>query len=238
MLAGCQPALADLDGIFYDGDGRRVHCAANLDEGAQLETADLLAAIDRAAARGEVLELYAHAPGRTVSLARLATVLAHARERGLAFITYGELADGATGPGLALSFDDHATQAWFDLRPLLADAGARVTFFVSGYGYLNELERAQLRALAGDGHELGAHSVEHLRAPVYVEDHGLGAYLDHEVVPSIDVLASDGYAVRAFAYPFGARTSELDRAILRHVEVVRTIEFPYRASIESSCPIR
>jgi len=225
-----------MNGIFYDGGDRRVHCGANLDEKAKLSTADLLDALDRAADRGEVIELYAHAPGRTVSYERLETVLARARDRGLAFLTYAELAARATGPGIALSFDDRSTAEWTDLRPTLMMFGARVTFFVSGYGYLDETGRAQLRQLAGDGHEIAAHSVNHLRAPPYVEENGLGPYLETEVVPSIAILRDEGYDVRSFAYPFGARTSELDDAILAHVAIVRSIEFPYSASIQSTCP--
>ena len=236
LLAACSPALDEMNGIFYDGDDRRVHCGANLDEKAKLSTADILAAIDRAADRGEVIELYAHAPGRTVSFERLETVLARARDRGLAFLTYAELAARATGPGIALSFDDHSTMEWTSLRPTLMTFGARVTFFVSGYGYLDEAGRAQLRQLAADGHEIAAHTVNHLRAPPYVEENGLGPYLETEVVPSIEILRDDGYEIRSFAYPFGARTSEIDDAILEHVAIVRSIEFPYTASIQSTCP--
>jgi hypothetical protein len=223
-----------MDGIFYDGDARKVHCAANLDDAAKLSLDSILGAIDRAAERDEVIELYTHSPGKTVPVARLEAVLGHARARGLSFVTYGDLAAGVAGPGIALSFDDRATDAWFSIRPLLS--GTRVTFFVSAYAFADDLGRAQLRALADDGHEIAAHSVLHLRAPPYVEDHGLDAYLDDEVVPSIEVLRQDGYAVSSFAYPFGARTGELDDAILEHVRVVRTIEFPYTSSVQSTCP--
>src|SRR5205085_2034687 len=113
-------------------------------------------------------------------------------------------------PGIALSFDDRNAGEWTAIRPALTAAAARVTFFVSQYTTLDAGGRAQIRALADDGHDIEAHSVNHLRAPVYVEEHGLSAYIADEMQPSIDVLVADGYTITAFAYPFGARTSELD----------------------------
>src|SRR5262249_43149094 len=154
-----------------------------------------------------VIELYAHHPGVTVPVSKIEHVLAGAQERGLAFVTYGDFARGTwTAPGLALSFDDSSVDAWYAQRDLFAQYNARVTFFVTRYAILQDAERAELAELAADGHELQAHTVKHLRAPEYVDDHGLDAYMAEEAQPSIDVLRGDGYDVQAFAYPFGART--------------------------------
>ena len=89
------------------------------------------------------------------------------------------------GPGLALSFDDAAIEAWTTARPLLLQYGARVTFFVTRYHLFTEEGRAQLRDFAADGHEIAAHGVAHLRAPVYVEEYGLSAYLADEALPNV-----------------------------------------------------
>ena len=238
MLAACQqPTLDELDTIFYAGGKRDVHCGANLDERANNPTVGIVAALERAAARGEIVDFYAHAPGRTLSLARLDLVLSRANALGLRFVTYSELADGVTGPGIALSFDDTNIDEWTAMRPTLTAAGAHVTFFLSRYAGLDEAGRAAVRGLADDGHAIEAHSVMHLRAPVYVEEYGLSAYMKAEVLPSIQILVDDGYPVSAFAYPFGARTSELDDAILKHVRVLRAIDFPYRRSMDSPCPL-
>lgn len=237
--AGCQVDIAERDGAFYDGDGRAVHCAVDLDDVANNSLASVDGALDRAAARGEVAELYAHNPGKTVPLATIEHVLAGARDRGLAFVTYADFAAGAgTGPGLALSFDDASVGAWYDARPLFAAYGARLTFFVSRYARLQPAQRDQLRELAADGHAIEPHSVLHLRAPAYVEQHGLAAYLADEVVPSIDALVADGYPVTSFAYPFGARTGEIDRAILAldDIAVLRAVDFTYTGVVRSPCP--
>ncbi len=214
-----------------------MHCGANLDDRANNSLASVDTALDRAADRAQVVELYAHNPGVTVPIATLEHVLAGARDRGLPFVTYAEFAAGHPGgAGIALSFDDHFVEAWSELRPLLAEYGARATFFVSRYHRLSEDLHRQLQELAGDGHDVAAHSVLHLRGPDYVEDHGLAAYLKDEVLPSIQILRDEGFTVTSFAYPFGARTSELDDAILEHVPVVRSVAFSYYGSVQSPCP--
>ncbi|HWO19435.1 MAG TPA: polysaccharide deacetylase family protein [Kofleriaceae bacterium] len=236
IAAACRVDGGDLDDIFYDGDGRLVHCAVNLDSSAGNTLESLDHALDRAAARGEVVELYAHRPGVTVPLATIEHVLAGAVARGLPFVTYRDFAaGGGTGPGLALSFDDEDVADWLSARPLLLQHGARVTFFVTRYHKLDEVARAQLRELAADGHDIAAHSVNHLRAPAYVEERGLAAFMAEEVLPSIEVLRAEGYEVTSYAFPFGARTAEIDRAVAAHVPVLRSVEFPIGGPF-SPCP--
>jgi peptidoglycan/xylan/chitin deacetylase (PgdA/CDA1 family) len=236
MAAGCRTDLGDLDGVFYDGDGRVVHCAVGLDSVAGNSWASIDSALDRAAERDEVVELYAHRPALSVPLATIEHVLAGARDRNLAFVTYADFAaGGGTGPGLALSFDDSGVSSWIEARPLFQRYQARVTFFVSRYAGMSDDNHGLIRELANDGHDIAAHSVMHLRAPSYVEDHGLRAYLDDEALPSIDVLRADGYPVTAYAYPFGARTDELDRALAEHVAILRSVSFSV-AGPSDPCP--
>ncbi len=49
------------------------------------------------------------------------------------------------------------------------------------------------------------------------------AWMTDEVQPSIDQLRADGYTVDAFAYPYGSRTDETDRAVLDQVKIVRSV---------------
>jgi peptidoglycan/xylan/chitin deacetylase (PgdA/CDA1 family) len=153
-------------------------------------------------------------------------VIARAAELGLDFVRYDQLEPG--GPargGVALSFDDTDVQSWLDARPVFQQYDVQATFFVSRYDTFDDDRKAQLRTLGGDGHAIEAHSILHLRATDYVEKYGLAAYLADEAVPSIELLRSDGFAVSAYAYPYGARTHELDRAILTHVDRVRAVTF-------------
>jgi hypothetical protein len=237
LAAGCQHDLGDVDGIFYDGDGRKVHCGADLDTKANNSLDSVDTALDRAVDRGEVVELYAHNPGKTVPVSTIEHVLAGARDRGLPFVTYADFAaGGGTGPGIALSFDDTFIAAWSELRPMFTAYHARVTFFVSRYGALAPELHDQLHQLAADGHEIAAHTVLHLRGPDYVEQHGVAAYLRDEVLPSIQILRDEGFEVTSFAYPFGARTDETDDAILAHVPIIRSVAFSYYGSVQSPCP--
>jgi peptidoglycan/xylan/chitin deacetylase (PgdA/CDA1 family) len=232
---GCTHDIADIDGVFYDGDGRLVHCALGLDSSRNRGAANLDAALDRARDRGEVVELYAHNPGVTVPVAAIEYVLAGARDRGLAFVTYADFARGQTGPGLALSFDDHTVAAWVDQLPLFAQYAARITFFVSRYPLMNDDDQAGLRQLAAAGHDVEPHTVHHYRAPQYVEEYGLDTYLHDDLDPSIEALRADGFEPHAFAYPFGARTGELDAAIARRVPVLRSVAFSSELA-EDPCP--
>jgi hypothetical protein len=235
-LTGCQSDLEDLDGIFSSAGGRRVHCAVNLDDKTELSLASIDGALDRARDRGEIVELYAHSPGRTVKVEVIEHVLAGAAARGLAPVTYSDFANGeARAPGLALSFDDSSVRAWADTLPLFAQYGARVTFFISRYGVFYDEEKALVHALAASGHDIEPHTVNHVHGPDYVEKHGLGPYLRDEVWPSIDELEADGHTVRAFAYPFGARTREIDDAIRQRVPVLRSVEFVV-SGVVSPCP--
>jgi peptidoglycan/xylan/chitin deacetylase (PgdA/CDA1 family) len=214
----------------------RVHCAVNLDAEAMNSWSSIDAGLDRAARRGEIVELYAHHPGVTVRVETIEHVLVGATSRGLGFVTYADLARGtATFPGLALSFDDTSVDAWLQTEPLLAEYGARVTFFVSRYFALTDGQRAELHQLAAAGHAIEPHSVLHLRAPQYVEDHGLAAYLADEAQPSIDALVADGYPITTYAYPFGARTDETDGALLERVQLVRSVAFTFEGE-GGPCP--
>lgn len=235
LVSACRFDAEDVDGAFYDGDHRRVHCALNLD-GKAGNMSGIDGALDRARDRGEVVELYAHKPGGTVAIADIEHVLAGAVARGLAFYTYADFVLGRPiEGGLALSFDDAHIVEWFALREMFQHYNARVTFYLTRYLGQAPEKKELIRMLADDGHDIAAHGVAHVRAPSYVEEHGLGAYMKNEAVPSIDVLRDDGYPVWSYAYPFGARTSELDDALLDHVGILRSVTFSLEGVIDP-CP--
>lgn len=237
-VAACQHDTADTPGAFYNWDGRSVHCAINLDTYARNDLDSVKQGLDRALDRGEVIELYAHDPGRTVEWDALEAVLAAISERGLPYFTYADLARGdvTPGPGVALSFDDAAIGHWLDGTDLYARYGARLTFFVAYFDQLTPAQRASLHELALRGHTIEAHGVHHMRAPVYVEQRGLAAYMNEEVVPSIEALRGEGFDITTFAYPYGARTDEIDAAVLRHVSLVRSVSFTWTSIATDPCP--
>jgi hypothetical protein len=236
-LAACQHDTSDTPGALYNWDDRKVHCAIDIDTYARNDIASVEAGLDRARDRGEVLELYAHDPGRTVSWEEVEAVLAAISDRGLPYYTYADFVHGvAPGAGVTLSFDDAYIDHWLSGVDLYERYGAKLTFFVAYFDKLSAEQRASLHELARRGHAIEAHSVRHLRAPLYVEEHGLAAYVADELVPSIDVLRDEGFEVTTFAYPFGARTGELDRAVLDHVALVRSVSFTWSGPATDPCP--
>lgn len=218
-------------------------CAASIDSRGGNELDTIYLGLERARDRGEVLQLYGHQPGdpaagATVPVDKIGAVLARTAELGLAFFTSRDLVpDGPHTGGLALSFDDAHIADWWALRPMFDQYDARVTFFVTRYYQFDDAMKAQLRDLSNDGHSIQAHAVNHLRAPEFVTERGLDAYMTEEAVPSIELLRADGYAITDFAYPFGARTGELDHALLEHVERLRSISFSIDGALTTDpCP--
>ncbi len=225
-----------MDEIFTTRDGRKVFCAAGLDSKLDNDLASITRGLERARDRGEVIELYAHIPGVTLSWEKLEAVLAKVAELELTWVTYPELGASLPRGGVAISFDDAAIEAWTEARPLFQRHGARVTFFVTRYDLWSSEQRALLHQLADDGHAIEAHARRHQNGPAYVTEYGLAAYVNEEVVPSLEVLRADGFQPTTFAYPFGARTGEMDRAVLEHFDRVRSISYSSTGLISDPCP--
>lgn len=207
--------------VYYRGSGSRVLCATSIDTN-KADLVSILRGLDRAHRDGTIVQLYGHDPREAVGFDRIELILEAARARGLVMFTYEQLADGIPpAAGLALSFDDHGIEAWYDLGELLARYDARVTFFVSRYPYATPEQRAMLQALHRRGHDIESHSVRHPHAPPATEPHVL-RYVAEQVMPSLSALRADGFTPRVYAYPFGERFEALDRAILDHVDLLRT----------------
>jgi hypothetical protein len=238
VVAACHYDVGAADSAFYNWDGRKVHCAVDIDTYARIDNASIDTGLDRARDRGEVLELYNHEPTITIQTDVIEHVLAGAQSRGLAFVTYADMVTGArpAGGGLAYSFDDAYVKQWYALRPLFQKYGARITFFVAYWDQISPDNRAMLHELEADGHDIEAHSVKHYRGPVYVEQRGLDAYMSEEIVPSIEGPRADGFDISVFAYPYGSRTDETDRAILDHVSLVRSVAYTWDSPATDPCP--
>jgi hypothetical protein len=236
-LGACKTPIDELDGAYYAWDGRKVHCAVEIDDTAGWDMDAITAGLDRVRDTGEVIELLFHTPGVTVSMARIEEVLAATRDRGLPFLTVEDMLRGSPRAGVAIMYDDWHTKEWVETMPLLDEYGAHVTLYVGRYPTMSTTAHLQLADLAAAGHDVEAHSVKHLRGPTFVEEYGLRAYLDDEVKPSVELLRADGYEVLSYAYPFGVRTDETDHAIVDDgvVEMVRALAKP-RQLRANPCP--
>jgi hypothetical protein len=199
----------------------RVLCSESVDHAPHRPGMTSLAQ-DFADARADhrVVFLHGHKPGEMMSVATIDDVIALARMNHLPMLRYDEVASATEG-GVAFAIDDNAIDDWFALRDLFNRTGTHVTFFVSRWADQAPAEIDKLMTLAGDGHELEPHTVNHLHPIDYVEEHGLSAWLADEVDPSIQIMRDHGLEPQFFAYPFGERDADLDRAMLERIGAVR-----------------
>ncbi|HET9987973.1 MAG TPA: polysaccharide deacetylase family protein [Kofleriaceae bacterium] len=237
-LGACgRTSLSEEDGAFYRWDDRSVHCAAEIDDSDQISMESITAGLDRAQREHSVLELLVHRPGESMSRPNFERLLDEVTARGLPFLTVKDMLAAPAGAGVALMFDDAYPDVWLGVEDLLQTHDAHVTLYITWYTRLQQTQRDQIRQLADAGHDIEAHSVNHVRGSDYVEGHGLDAYLHDEVIPSFEVLRADGYDPVSYAYPFGMRTDEIDRAILDsgYARTVRALVQPNPVR-EATCP--
>jgi Polysaccharide deacetylase len=175
---------------------------------------------EQIASATQPLLLHGHVPGEVLQISTIERVLSLAKQHHLPIITYDQIATTHRG-ALALAIDDNAIDDWYALRPMLAAYDARITFFVSRWYEQGPQQLDELMQLAADGNELEPHTVNHLHPLAYTTDHGLDAWLADEVDPSIQVMKDHGLTPHVFAYPFGERDDDLDRALLERVAAVR-----------------
>ena len=223
-LAACGDNQGD-PSLAYAWDGDRLVCSYELDDYKRPEDWERVdAQLGLAYSRGWVAIFHTHVPGVTISRGALDRVLTAAASNGLEFLTFRDLGASRQRAGIALAFDDSAVDQWVTMRETLAAHHARVTFFVTQWQYMTPMQHQELAELAGDGHDLEAHSVNHVNGPDYVAQDGMAAYIANEVLPSIQVIADAGFPrPTTYAYPFGARTAAMDDAILQYVDRVRGV---------------
>lgn len=218
LLTSCTPD----DRLEYRWDDRNVLCSLSFDDlSSHVDPTLVDDQISHASETSAVALAHAHAPGTTVSVAHVEHVLDESTRHGLDFVTFRELVPGPPRAAIAIAFDDSNVESWASMQPMLEMYGAHVTFFVSRYDTFTPENKALLHQLADAGHDIEVHTVNHLNAVDYAAAHGVAAYIDDEVLPSIAALAADGYAPTSFSFPFGASNDALDAAVLEHLERVR-----------------
>jgi peptidoglycan/xylan/chitin deacetylase (PgdA/CDA1 family) len=116
---------------------------------------------------------------------------------------------GAGGAGAAptvvsLTFDD-GRQSQYSARQTLLDHGMRATFFLNSAGIGTStsswhMTKPQLDALAADGHEIGGHTIDHVRLTDLTS-----AEQVHQICDDRTALRNMGFSpLVSFAYPYGA----------------------------------
>ncbi|HLZ16065.1 MAG TPA: polysaccharide deacetylase family protein [Cyclobacteriaceae bacterium] len=126
-------------------------------------------------------------------------------------------------PGICLSFDDRSVAAWYALRGLLHDHGAKATFFITQFDSLSVGEIGMLRKLQADGNEIASHGALHVQAEGYIKKKSYRDYLKNEIDASIDVMRSNGFHPTSFAYPYGSKYWFTDFFLLKRFKITRGI---------------
>lgn len=123
------------------------------------------------------------------------------------------MSDSPTAGGgtiVSLTFDDGTADQYL-VRPLLAAAGLRATFYVNSNKVGSSpdfLSWEELGGLAADGHEIGGHTLDHVDLTAIDAREAAG-----QVGRDRDALRARGFAVTGFAYPFGARSERVESIV-------------------------
>ncbi|WP_327323168.1 polysaccharide deacetylase family protein [Streptomyces sp. NBC_01210] len=118
-------------------------------------------------------------------------------------------AHAATRTVVSLTFDDGRLSHFTEARPILRAHGMRGTFYLisSSLDRPQYMSTSQAKQLAGDGNEIGGHTLHHPRLP------NLSATEQkREICDDRKALQNKGFSVSSFAYPFGAADAASRRA--------------------------
>jgi len=131
-----------------------------------------------------------------------------------------------------LSFDDASVDEWFAQRELFDTYNIKVTFFISRPHLLTKEQIDKLKMLVSDGHEVGCHGMNHIRAT----EENQYQYIETEVESALQTLSDYGFTITSFAYPFGARTPYLDSMLTNYFTFIRAATYNYLDTLISIYP--
>lgn len=138
-------------------------------------------------------------------------------------------------PGILLSFDDNYVEDWYNAEKRLHHLGWKATFFVCKYDSLTAIQKKKLHYLQDVGHDIAAHGYNHENALKYSAAHGLTAYIDNDIIPLKKIMDKDGFNIRSFAYPDGARDAALDKELLKYFDIIRGTTYGMLAPESQYC---
>ncbi|MFP9098345.1 polysaccharide deacetylase family protein [Flavobacterium sp. RHBU_24] len=124
-------------------------------------------------------------------------------------------------PGIVLTFDDTYVNEWYQADQLMDNYNWKATFFITRYAGFSPEEKQRLHELNNKGHEIAGHGLNHLKATDYMAQHGIDAYINDEITPMLSIMEADGFTIRNFAYPYGARNATLDTRLLQQFDIIR-----------------
>lgn len=125
-------------------------------------------------------------------------------------------------PAVFLCFDDIHIKEWYACREQFFKYDMTVTFYVTQFARLDEHDWALLSELQADGHTIGFHGLNHMRAGDAVSRLGCSAYMQLEILPGLKEMKDRGFNPQHFCYPRGNHNDESDRCLLSTFSTLRT----------------
>jgi peptidoglycan-N-acetylglucosamine deacetylase len=124
-------------------------------------------------------------------------------------------------PAFVISFDDKYVSEWHAHKELFKKYKVKATFFITVPHQLSPSEIGMLQELAADGHEIASHGYLHENSSKFIKEHGVAAYVAHEITPAIQAMQAIGFPPATFAYPYGARSLAIDRELTKYFHLLR-----------------
>lgn len=123
--------------------------------------------------------------------------------------------------GVIITFDDAFVDEWFDADKVLKKYHWKATFNVCRIDSIGAPQLQKLHQLENEGHEIAGHGYHHYDAVKFVAKNGIDEYLKQEIDPMIKSMKQKGFKVTSFAYPYGERSADLDKALDNRFKIIR-----------------
>ena len=127
--------------------------------------------------------------------------------------------------GVVISFDDAYVDEWFDANKVLKKYDWKATFCVCRIDSIGKPQLEKLHQLQNEGHEIAGHGYHHYNAVKFVHQFGINQYIKQEIDPMLVSMKQKGFKISSFAYPYGERSDELDKALSPKFKVIRGRDF-------------
>ncbi len=127
----------------------------------------------------------------------------------------------STGGVVSITFDDGFSNMYTNARPVLQANKFPATFYlIANYvGAPSYMTVAQVKALQGDGHEIGGHSATHANLTTLS-----GAAFEQEIAGSKTTLEANFGPIKSLAYPYGAYNASVKARAGQLYQTARTTD--------------
>lgn len=124
---------------------------------------------------------------------------------------------------IALTFDDHYIDNWYEYMPLFDSLDIKATFYVCRYHEFTPEQKQKLQKIEDYGHEIGYHTANHPDLVKVLQQRGMEAVINDEIRSDLSLMRKDGFRIMNFAYPYGSQCMQLNSVLKRYFKSVRMV---------------